>query len=73
MMALTESAISLQDRYNILSLSKNENKFNDKNKTKQYKMTKKKKKLPTARVEPDHRCVKSTHCATTANIEDLFN
>ena len=34
MMALTESAISLQDRYNILSLSKNENKFNDKNNTK---------------------------------------
>ena len=34
MMALIESAISLPDRY-ILSLSKNENKFNEKDKTKQ--------------------------------------
>ena len=34
MMALIQSAISLPDRY-ILSLSKNENKFNEKNKTKQ--------------------------------------
>ena len=34
MMAVIESAISLPDRY-ILSLSKNENKFNEKNKTKQ--------------------------------------
>ena len=62
-----EPAISLPDQC-ILSLSKNENMFNEKNTTKQKDQKKKKKNLPTARVEPEHRC-----CATTANIEALFN